>query len=81
MSWNYRIMRHKNAKGLPDYYKVHEVYFNGDEVNNPHSWSEFGVEVTGETPEEVILDAETMLKDIKKYPPLDYDAAKGRKKK
>ena len=37
MSWNYRILKHKNSRTNESYYAIHEVHYNKDGV--PRTWS------------------------------------------
>ena len=55
--WRYGLIKDPDH----EWYRVHEVYLDKD----GKSWTEDGVVPAGETPEEVVLELERMLKDIK----------------
>ena len=45
MSWNYRLLAHKDGEDV--FLQIHEVYY--DEEGKPHSYTENGVTVSGES--------------------------------
>ena len=45
MTWNHRVLRHKNKRRV--YYAVHEVFYN--ERGKPWLWTQGPIEVVGET--------------------------------
>ena len=49
MSWNYRVIRHRDLNGGDDFLQIHEVHY--DEEGNPALVTERGVKVGSETPE------------------------------
>lgn len=46
MTWNYRILAHKNVDNDEVYLQIHEVYYDQD--NNPISYTENPITVGGE---------------------------------
>lgn len=61
MSWNYRVIKHKD-KLYGTYYGLHEVYYHKKEI---YAWSEDPM-VVGDTVEEIKHTLELMLSDFKK---------------
>ena len=63
MSWHYQIRR----KEIDDtvLYDIVEVY------TDPYVWTVQGMRPCGDTPEEVIIELQRMLKDAKAYPVLE----------
>jgi hypothetical protein len=57
MSWNYRVLKHKDNDEVP-YYQVHEVFYNED--GSIMACSEHQCSPFGETVEELKLDFELM---------------------
>ena len=57
--WNYRIVRHKIARG--EYYRVHEVYYDMD--GEPSIIAGDPEAAFGETPDELIAELELMLEE------------------
>lgn len=71
MTWNYRLMKHKDALSSTGYiYIVHEVYY--DKNRKPDGWTDEGVKICGDNLKEVLRVLEMIKKDIRKSPPLDY---------
>jgi len=62
MGWHYQI-RQREDKGQV-WYDIVEVY------ENPTGWTRDSIAPSGETPEELMMCLEMMLKDGKKYPVL-----------
>lgn len=67
MSWNYRIVRHRQNK--EDWFAIHEVYYEAD--GKPKFISENPIAPHGESAEELINDME-LQKAACKLPVLDY---------
>ena len=69
MSWNYRVLKHKDNDEVP-YYQVHEVFYNEDDsimACSEHSCTPFG-----ETVEELKADFELMAGAFER-PVLPYE--------
>lgn len=75
MSWNYRVVQHKDEpfKGIPqdDWYGIHEVYYDGDD--KPKSVTVEPVHPFGLNVEELRSCIDMMLSAFEK-PVLDYDS-------
>jgi len=69
MTWNYRILEHKNADGS-SWFAIHEVYY--DEAGTPKSCSEEPCFAHGEDAETLITDMNYMMKALNK-PVLSYN--------
>lgn len=69
MSWNYRVIRHKETETGIVHYAIHEVYYN--EHGAPYMVSEKPASPTGETPEALKSDLGLIHAALRK-PPLDY---------
>lgn len=65
MSWNYRLVKHKDRYG-DDWFAVHEAYYEDGE-ERPHSITKEPIDLGGESMEEVLDDLELIKKDILKY--------------
>lgn len=74
MSWNHRVVRHKNPRPYDEddkyYYRIHEVYYRED--GSIWAMTKESVEPHGLTVEELEEDLRWMLKALRK-PVLDYD--------
>ncbi len=66
MSWNYRVIRHKNDQ--EEWFNIHEVYYRNDK---PVSITENSCAPFGSSKEELRADFELMLKAFDKEV-LDY---------
>jgi hypothetical protein len=81
MPWNHRVLRHKfppiKDVQREDHYIIHEVYFNEGKQDEPHSCTKDGVEVRGESIEELRETLQRMLRCLD-HPVLDYDVIAGR---
>ena len=70
MTWNHRIVRHKN--GDQEWFVIHEVYY--DEKGRAYAVTKDAVAAGGDTPGEVIEQLEQMLHDARKNPVIDFDS-------
>ena len=61
MSWNYRVIRSREANG-EFYYAIHECYYDGDRL--PHSWTLSPVSVIGETHAELLTTLQQMHRAV-----------------
>ena len=68
MTWNYRILEHKNADGS-SWFAIHEVYYN--EAGNPESCSQEPCFAHGDDTEGLITDMNYMMQALNK-PVLSY---------
>lgn len=57
MSWNHRVLRHRNGEGFT--FTIHEVYYDPD--GTPNSWTIQPVAALGETLGELREELERML--------------------
>ena len=65
--WNYRIIRHH----IPEWYGLHEVYYNGGGIDTWTSKPADFVAVSEPDPREAIIESlEQALRDARKYPVL-----------
>ena len=69
MSWNYRVIRHKETETGIVYYAIHEVFYN--EQSAPYMMSERPITPHGDSPEELIAELK-LLQDAADKPALDY---------
>jgi hypothetical protein len=69
MTWNYRILEHKNVDGS-SWFAIHEVYY--DEAGTPEFCSEEPCFAHGEDAEDLTVDMEYMMKALIK-PVLSYN--------
>lgn len=69
MTWDYRILEHKNVDGT-SWFAIHEVYY--DEAGTPELCSEEPCFAHGEDAETLITDMEYMMKALIK-PVLNYN--------
>ncbi len=69
MSWNYRMIEHKNLDGS-SWFAIHEVYY--DDNGNPKYCSEGPCSAHGEDPETLITDMSYMMEALNK-PTLHYN--------
>jgi hypothetical protein len=60
MSWNYRVIRHKNDKD-EIWFGFYECYYKNKNDVIPHSWGESPTNIIGETTGD-LLDALSKLK-------------------
>ena len=70
MSWNHRVMKHKEADGDDDWYQIHEVYYNSK--RKPKSWTVEGIAPGGNTLEDLRDELLKMLEATEKEI-LDYE--------
>lgn len=63
MTWNYRILRQEEPEAA---FILIEAHYNSK--GEPWGWT--NTTPQGETPEELIEDLETMLRDCKAHPPI-----------
>lgn len=71
MHWNHRLIKRKDPNGEePDYYSIHEVYYNDD--GNITGCTMNGVAASGESADEVKKSLNRMIECLDK-PILDYD--------
>jgi len=68
MSWNYRVLAHKNGESF--YFKIHEVYY--DKNSLPNAMTERAISVGGETLHDVLWVLSEMKKALEK-PVLSFD--------
>ena len=68
MTWNYRIIEHKNFDGT-SWFAIHEVHYNSQ--GKPEYCSEGPCSVHGEDTEALITDMQYMMQALK-LPPLPY---------
>ena len=68
MTWNYRIIEHKNLDGS-SWFAIHEVSYDDD--GNPEYCSEGPCSAHGEDTETLITDMQYMMQALK-LPPLPY---------
>jgi hypothetical protein len=61
MSWNYRVIRSREANG-EFYYAIHECYYDGDRL--PHSWTLSPASVIGETHAELLTTLQQMHRAV-----------------
>ena len=61
MSWNYRVIRSREANG-EFYYAIHECYYDGDRL--PHSWTASPASVSGETHAELLTTLQQMHRAV-----------------
>ena len=69
MSWNYRMIEHKNLDGS-SWFAIHEVYY--DDNGNPKYCSEGPCSAHGEDIETLTTDMSYMMQALKK-PTLRYN--------
>jgi hypothetical protein len=69
MTWDYRILEHKNVDGT-SWFAIHEVYYDG--AGTPELCSEEPCFAHGEDAEILITDMEYMMKALIK-PVLSYN--------
>ena len=71
MSWNHRVMRHRDKSGLdaPDYLQIHEVYYKDGKI---WGWTEGAANVGGDSIEEMKQTLQWMEKCLE-HPILDFD--------
>ena len=72
-TWNHRIMRHKGADAGDDYYSIHEVHYRD---GRPVGYTEHGVDVGGNSVEELRVTLERMLRclALPVLTPADFNA-------
>ena len=58
-TWNHRVMLHKGADAGDDYYSIHEVHYDD---GRPVGYTEHGVDVGGNSVEELRVTLERMLR-------------------
>jgi len=68
MSWNHRVMKHKD--GDDDFFTIHEVYY--DKKGKINGYTSNGTSVCGNSLQELREGLERMLKSLDKEI-LDYD--------
>ena len=68
MTWNYRIIEHKNHDGS-SWFAIHEVYY--DENGNPQYCSKEPCSAHGEDIETLTTDMSYIMEALKK-PPVPY---------
>jgi len=68
MTWDYRIIEHKNLDGS-SWFAIHEVYYDAE--GNPEYCSEGPCSAHGEDTEALITDMQYMMQALK-HPPLLY---------
>lgn len=73
MTWNYRIIYRDDL--LTPFYGIHEVFYDDDNVIE--TYTEDPVDVTGETPEEVMTTLAQMLLDCSLMPVLKASELEG----
>ena len=61
MSWNYRVIRSREANG-EFYYAIHECYYGGDRL--PDRWTASPVCVGGETHAELLTTLQQMHRAV-----------------
>ena len=61
MSWNYRVIRRREANG-EFYYAIHECYYDGDRLQ--HSWMASPASVIGETHAELLTTLQQMHRAV-----------------
>lgn len=66
MGWNYRVLQHPDG-----FMMIHEVFFDDDDPDEPHSCSTDGAEFGGDTDEEIRNGLARALKALDK-PVLSY---------
>lgn len=71
MSWNYRLMKHKEQKPEDTWYAVHEVFYTGE--GKIWAWTEDPVTFIGDSKEEVIRILNMVKRDIENQEILDSD--------
>jgi len=72
MSWNYRILKHKQKykySSNGDYYAIHEVMY---ENNKPHSCTKDPIDIVGEDIKSIKWQLDNIKKALNK-PVIDYD--------
>ena len=73
MSWNYRIIRHREknpvTKKVESFFQIHEVYY--DKKGVAGSVSKDAIPAHGETPKEVFQDLVLMLRGAAEFPVID----------
>lgn len=74
MSWNYRVIEHKNHPVNPDpYYMIHSCYYDKD--GNPNGLSMEPVKIGGETIIEIMEEIEKFKVALTK-PILNFETLK-----
>lgn len=69
MSWNFRLVRHKDPRTSAVWYGIHEVFYN--EAGRPFTMTEDPVDIAGRSPREVRGYLKMIQRDIERLPILD----------
>ena len=72
MSWNYRVVKHKNYHEVEEYFTIHEVFYDTPGDERPNSITIEPVALFGETLEELQADFEAQ-KEALSLPVLRYE--------
>jgi hypothetical protein len=62
MTWNHRILFHREADADHGYFAVHECFYTRRGAKIPHSWTENPIAVSGDDVKEIRVTLRRMLK-------------------
>ena len=69
MTWNFRLVRHRDRKSRTIWYGVHEVFYT--ESGKPWTMTQDPVLIDGESPKDVLAYLRMVESDLKRLPILD----------
>ena len=74
MTWNFRLVKHKDPRSSWSWYGIHEVFYN--EAGQPFTMTEEPVDIAGRSPKEVRGYLRMIQRDIERLPVLDAHRTK-----